>query len=226
MGLFIKDDWNISPQLSLNLGLRYENQTNIDDNTNFAPRFGFGWAPGAGGAKPPKTVFRGGIGIFYERFGANNTLNALRLDGVQQQQYIISGNNPILGQAVFGLNGVTNVPTATQLANIAPLTSTPRIIADDLQAPYSIQGGVSIERTLPARSNLSFYYFYSRSLHQIRSRNINAPVCPPGFACPTNDPAQILALRPDPTQGNLFQTESSGVSTDQRLIVSYRTLLS
>ncbi|NNF00365.1 MAG: hypothetical protein HKN25_15195 [Pyrinomonadaceae bacterium] len=226
VGLFIKDDWNVSPKLSLNFGLRYENQTNISDNSNFAPRFGFGFAPGAGGAKPPKTVLRGGIGIFYSRFGANNTLTAQRLDGIRQQQFIIGGNNPILGQAIFDLNGVTNVPTADQLANIAPLTSTPRIVADGLQAPYSIQGGLSVERTLPARSNLSFYYYFSRSLHQIRSRNINAPVCPPGFDCPVNDPVQLLALRPDPTQGNIYQYESSGVSTDQRFVVSFRTLLS
>jgi len=226
LGLFIKDDWNVSPQLSLNFGIRYENQTNINDSFNFAPRFGFGWAPGAGGAKAPKTVFRGGLGIFFERFGANNTLTAQRLDGISQQQFIIGGTNPILGQSVFGLNGVTNVPTAAQLANVAPLTSTPRIVADGLQAPYSIQGGISVERTLPARSNLSFYYFFSRSLHDIRSRNINAPVCPPGFECPVNDPVQLLALRPDPTQGNLYQYESSGVGTDQRLIMSFRTLLS
>ena len=226
LGLFIKDDWNVSPQLSLNFGLRYENQTNISDSFNFAPRFGFGWAPGAGGAKPPKTVLRGGIGIFYSRFRANNTLTAQRLDGIQQQQFIIGGTNPILGQPVFSLGGVTNVPTAAQLANIAPLTSTPRIVADGLQAPYSVQGGVSVERTLPARSNLSFYYFFARRLHQIRSRNINAPVCPPGFDCPVNDPAQLLALRPDPTQGNLYQYESSGTATDHRATVSFRTLLS
>ncbi|MBN8129419.1 TonB-dependent receptor, partial [Vibrio vulnificus] len=37
-GLFVTDDWRIAPSFTLSLGLRYENQTNISDNFNFAPR--------------------------------------------------------------------------------------------------------------------------------------------------------------------------------------------
>lgn len=226
VGLFFKDDWRVNPGLTLSFGLRYENQSNINDNLNFAPRFSFAFSPGAGGAKAPKTVFRGGLGIFYSRFGENLTLQAQRLDGIQQQNFIIGNGNPILGQAIFSLNGVTNVPTADQLANIAPLTSTPRIIASDIQAPYTMQGAFSFERQLPASSSLSIYYTFSRNLHLIRSRNINAPVCPPGFACPTTDPVALQALRPDPTQGNIYQFESSGYATDQRLIFRFSTRFS
>jgi hypothetical protein len=63
-GGFVTDDWRISPKLTLGFGLRYENQTNINDKLNFAPRFNFAYSPGAGGARAPKTVFRGGAGIF------------------------------------------------------------------------------------------------------------------------------------------------------------------
>ncbi len=223
VGLFITDDWRVNPGLTLSFGLRYENQTNIDDDLNFAPRFSFAYSPGAGGANPPKTVFRGGFGIFYNRFSENLSLQAQRLDGVSQQQFIIGGTSPILSQPVFTLNGVTNVPTAAQLGNVAPLTSTPRLIADNLQAPYTMQGAFSVERQLPGRSTIALYYVLSRNLHLIRSRNINAPVCPPGFACPTNDPLQLQQLRPDPTQGNLYQYESSGVLEQQQLIVNFRT---
>ncbi|MDQ3635645.1 MAG: carboxypeptidase regulatory-like domain-containing protein [Acidobacteriota bacterium] len=226
VGLFATDDWRVNPGLTLSFGLRYENQSNINDNFNIAPRFSFAYSPGAGGAKSPKTVFRGGFGIFYDRFGENYSLQAQRLNGFSQQQYIITANPTILGQSVFSLNGVTNVPTAAQLANIAPLTSTPRIIADDLQSPYTIQGAFSVERQLPGRSNVSLYYVLSRNLHLIRSRNINAPVCPTGTACPINDPAALQLLRPDPTQGNLYQYESSGVLDQQQLIVSFRTFFS
>ncbi len=51
LGLFATDDWRIRPDLTLSFGLRYENQTNISSNMNFAPRFSFAWSPGAGGAK-------------------------------------------------------------------------------------------------------------------------------------------------------------------------------
>ncbi len=224
VGLFVTDDWRVNQKLTLSFGLRYENQTNISDSLNFAPRFSFAFSPGAGKQGTPKTVFRGGIGIFYDRFSENLTLQALRLDGTQQQQYILSNGNPLLAQPVFTLDGVTNVPTAEQLALIAPLTSTPRVIADDLQAPYTIQTALSVERQLPGRSTFSVYYVTSRNLHQIRSRNINAPVCPPGTLCPT-DPGQRQALRPDPSQGNIYQYESSGVVEQQQLIFSFRTFL-
>lgn len=226
VGAFITDDWRVNPGLTLSFGLRYENQTNISDNANFAPRFSFAWSPGAGKSGTPKTVFRGGMGIFYTRFGENYSLQALRLDGVRQQQYIVGVGNPLLSQPVFTLDGVTNVPTAQDLAMVSPLSSTPRIIAADLQAPYTIQGAFSVERQLPGRSTVSVYYVTSRELHEIRSRNINAPVCPPGFDCPVNDPTALAALRPDPTAGNIYQYESSGYSNSQRLIVSFRTFFS
>ncbi len=225
IGVFATDDWRVNPGLTLSFGLRYENQTNISDNFNFAPRFSFAYSPGAGGAKPPKTVFRGGFGIFYNRFSENLTLQAIRNDGVQQQQFLINGNNALLDQAVFTLDGVSNVPTADQIAAFSPRASIPRLIAGNLQSPYTIQTAFSVERQLPGRSTLALYYVASRNLHQIRSRNINAPVCPPGTICPT-DADQRNALRPDPNAGNIYQYESSGYLEQQQLIVSFRTFYS
>jgi hypothetical protein len=230
-GLFITDDWRARKDLTLSYGLRYENQTNLNDNLNFAPRLGFAWSPGAGGARQSKTVIRGGFGLFFERFGENTTLQAERFDGFSQIRYVVTNSNPaILGQAVFTNSGVTNVPTAAQLAALAPLTSIPYKIADNLQSPYSIQSVISIEHTLPWRTTVSATFVNSRALHSLRIRNINAPVCPPGFACPSNpnDPAQVAALkalRPDPTQGNIYQYESSGYSSSQQLNLGIRTLM-
>ncbi|MEZ5306610.1 MAG: carboxypeptidase regulatory-like domain-containing protein [Pyrinomonadaceae bacterium] len=226
VGAFITEDWKVNPGLTMSFGLRYENQTNINDNLNFAPRFSFAFSPGAGGAKAPKSVFRGGFGVFYSRFSDNNVLTAERLDGVSQQQYIVGNGNALLSQPVFTLNGVTNVPTIDQLSAIAPLSSTPRVLANDLQAPYTIQMALSWERQLPARSTFSVYYVGSRDLHLIRSRNINAPVCPPGFDCPIGDATALQALRPDPTTGNIYQYESSGVLDQHQLIFNFRTILS
>ena len=43
------------------LRICYETQNNIKDHLDFAPRFGFAWAPGVKGNKPSKTVVRGGL---------------------------------------------------------------------------------------------------------------------------------------------------------------------
>ncbi len=223
-GLFITDDWKARKDLTLSFGLRYENQTNIGDGLNFAPRIGIAWQPGAGGARQPKTVIRGGLGVFYERFGENNTLTAQRFDGVSQLRYTVTNNPAILGAAVFTNNGVTNVPTAAQLGALAPLTSIPYKIADNLQVPYSIQSVISVERQLPWRTTASATFINSRALHTLRVRNINAPVCPPLTACPLLA-ADIQLLRPDKTQGNIYQYESSGYSSTQQLVFNFRTII-
>jgi hypothetical protein len=222
---FFTDDWKARKDMTLSFGLRYENQSNIHSNMNFAPRFGIAWSPGAGGAKPPKTVFRGGGGVFYDRFGENQTLRAIRQNGTTQLSYLVTNNPAILGQAVFSTNGsVTNVPTADQLAAVTPLSSIPYRVASDLQAPYSIQWAGSIEHQFNPMTNVSLTYTQSRSLHTFRVRNINAPICPDVITCPLGlTTAQIAAHRPDPTQGNIYQVESSGASDAKFVRVNFRT---
>jgi hypothetical protein len=225
-GAFITDDWRISPQLTLGFGLRYENQTNISDNLNFAPRFSFAYSPGAGGARQPKTVFRGGIGIFYDRFGENLTLQAERFNGTNQLNLIVSANDPdpirrqaaiaLLSQPVFTLSGVTNVPTAQQILAVLPQSNTITRVSPDLQSPYTIQTALGVERQLPLKTTMTVFYIASRTLHLLRTRNVNAPICANGQSC-------LGALRPDPSQGAIYQYESSGVLNQQQLIVNFRT---
>jgi hypothetical protein len=227
-GLFVTDDWRVSPALLLSFGLRYENQTNISSKFNFAPRFGFAYSPGAGGAKAPKTVFRGGAGVFYDRFSENFTLQADRFDGVSQLNLFVNGNetDPILkaaalallAQPTFTLTGVTNVPTAAQILAALPQSNTIRRIGSDLQAPYTMQAAFGVERQLPAtwKTTLTGYFVTSRALHQLRSRNVNAPVCPLQVNCTT-------APRPFAAFGNINEYESTGITKQNQLIVSFRS---
>ncbi len=228
-GLFVSDDWKVSPALSLSFGLRYENQTNISSKLNFAPRFGFAWSPGAGGARAPKTVFRGGAGIFYDRFSENLTLQAERFNGVDQLNLLVSANETdparlaaalaLLAQPVFTQNGVTNVPTSEQILAVLPQSNTIRQVSPDLQAPYTIQAAIGVERQLPARTTLAAFFISSRILHQLRSRNINAPICPTQENC-------LTAPRPQPGQGNIYEYESSGTTRTNQFILNFRSNLS
>ena len=230
LGLFISDDWRVNPGLTLSFGLRYENQTNVSDNFNLAPRFSFAWSPGAGGARAPKTVIRGGFGVFYERFSENLTLQALRFGGTEQLDLIVSANETdpvrraaaiaLLQQPIFSVDGVTNVPTSDQILGVLPQSNTIRRVSGELKIPMMAQWALGIERQLPSRTTFAVFYIGSRTQNVLRSRNVNAPICPPDVqvvsGCNT-------APRPDPTLGNIFEYESTGTLDQNRLNVNIRS---
>ncbi len=228
-GIFANDDWRVNQKLTLSYGLRYEAQTNVKNNLNFAPRFGFAYSPGAGGAKPPKTVFRGGFGVFYDRISDNLSLQAVRFNGENQLQYIVRLNDPnpanaaiaqsILSQAVFSINGVTNVPTAAQLAAVLPGTTTTRQLDPDIKSPQTIQGAISVERQLPFRTTLSATYLWARTRDLLRTVNVNAPICPTPTFCPAGSTVPL------PGDGNIYNFESNGRFNQNQLILNFNTRL-
>jgi Carboxypeptidase regulatory-like domain/TonB dependent receptor len=208
-GVYVQDDWRVNPKLTLSSGLRYENQTGVSDNANFAPRFAIAYAPGAGSNKTPKTVFRAGAGIFYERFGRYLILQAQRFNGISQQQYIVT-DPVILDSIVFTANGASNVPTVQSLNSFAQPQTT-RIVSPALNIPRYVQTALSVERQLPFKTTVSLSYVNTGIQRQLRSRNINAPV---------------NGVRPQPNAGNIFQYESTGRYNQNQLIVNFKSSFS
>lgn len=101
-GFYAEDSWQVHPQLTLNLGLRFDYSSLFsDDKNNFAPRLGFAWNLDRAG----DTVIRGGWGRFYDETVMDTVLNTPALGGIQQAtldlQVIPRGasfyNNPAVG---------------------------------------------------------------------------------------------------------------------------------
>ena len=248
VGFYWQDDWRIKPNLTFSYGIRYENQTNINSKFNFAPRVAFAWSPGAANsAKPPKTVIRGGAGIFYQRFSENSILTTERFNGITQQQFAVP-------EPIFKQNGVLVPPTLVQLTDPALtkiyaalnsfqcLTGGPTNcvaakpnqadlnlqqqavwqIAPNLQAPAMYLIGGQIEHQLP--KNITAYVGVSsiRVLHMSRPRDINAPL--PGTIGDTA-PQTPTGIRPVPALGDVNQFESSGKMRQTTMFIGFNSRL-
>src|SRR3954447_9027029 len=76
---YAQDSVRVSNDLTLDLGLRYDNQTLTDAKKDFAPRVGFGWHPNG----DPRLAVRGGYGMYYTQIQSNLLADALTggLDG-------------------------------------------------------------------------------------------------------------------------------------------------
>lgn len=173
--LFAQDDWRVNRNLTLNLGLRYELETNLNNNdwyanrnplvqhfyrgdrkrdkNNFAPRFGFNWATNDG-----KTSIHGGYGIYYDRITLQILSLERGLDGRALAIEVRAGNalTDPTGAPIF-INPATGrfQPFAPTLSN--PFTgfilpgagaSGINIIQNDLQNPMVQQFNLGIQREL------------------------------------------------------------------------------
>lgn len=164
---FVQDDWKMLPNLSVNLGLRYEYeklpdpqipnialpQTSIkpSDKNNIGPRFGFSWDPFHSG----KTAIRGGYGIFYGRIINGAIYQVLSNSAAQGAQYTLS-LNPVN-------SGILN-PLAPRYPNTFSTTLTTTaarsvsVYSPNLQNPMIQQADLSIQRDLGWRTTISGSY--------------------------------------------------------------------
>lgn len=205
-GLYVQDDWRWLPNLTVSFGLRFETQNAIHDHRDWAPRVSFAWGMDGSQKKAPKTVLRGGFGMFYERFSDTNVVQAERLNGITQIQYIVTCTtlpcDPLLGYP--------NPPSQSDLQNSSPTTYQ---IDPRLHSPYILQSAVSLERQITKAATVTISYLNSRGFDQLLTRNINAPIPP------ATDPADPT-VRPLGTLNNIYQYATEGVFRQNQLIAN------
>jgi hypothetical protein len=88
VGLWLHERWQARPGLTLEAGLRYDRQWMPPGipgtNTNFAPRAGLAWRPGA--SSP--WVIRAGGGLFYDRYPLAWLNDAIQKDGIRGDELV------------------------------------------------------------------------------------------------------------------------------------------
>ncbi|HEY3580245.1 MAG TPA: hypothetical protein VGK82_06855, partial [Pyrinomonadaceae bacterium] len=170
---FVQDDWRVHRQFTLNLGLRYEVDTDVKnvsrvdelnplilpflhgtrtrDKNNFAPRVGFNFSTADG-----RTSIHGGYGIYYDRVTLEIQTLERGLDGRALPIEVRAGNLFFIPpQFLFDPVNGTFPPPAPTLAN--PFTGFVlpgagaggiNIIDNDLQNPMVQQMNVGVQREL------------------------------------------------------------------------------
>ncbi len=181
-GFFAQDDVRVRPNLSLNLGLRYEfittptevngklsNLRNVTDSTltigepwhsnpslhNIAPRLGLNWDPSGKGTMS----VRAGFGLFH--------------DEILPKYYFFSGS---LNPPFTTRTTIVNPPFPNVMANFnpnAPIRAQLQTINYDLQSPFLTQYNFGVQRALPGDWDVFAGYVGSRGRNLIRLGDAN-----------------------------------------------------
>ena len=194
-GSFIQDQIKVSPRVQLSLGLRYDWQTFIPDNNNFAPRVSLAYAPGKG-----KTILRVGSGVFYDRTGGDFPATVKLHNGINL--YSIQLQNPSF--PLTAVPGPGSVPTSLVQ------------FYQHIRTPYAIQYSFGAERQLHKTLTVTAAYRGQVQIKSFRSRDANAPILPP------NPELTAVYPRPDPKFGQIQQIESGGRTLLNGFDLSFR----
>src|SRR6476469_166091 len=107
---FVQDQWQMAPNFTLNVGVRYELDSQYGalatDKNNFAPRLSFAWDP----FKDHKTVVRAGYGIFYSPIYG-------QIADVVQTLGLVNGNRQI-AQTFVSINPSGTTPPGVCPGNV------------------------------------------------------------------------------------------------------------
>jgi Carboxypeptidase regulatory-like domain len=224
LGFFVLDSYKPRPDLTLELGLRYEWNmtpserydrfivfdpksaslvrvgTGIDaiyheNNKNFQPRVGFAWTPFKNG----KTVLRGAYGIYVDQ-PMTSIVTAT------------SGNPPLAIPLTF--TGTVRLDNAINVAGPSGLA--PQTIDHDFDNAYMQSWNLNAQHEF-SKFVLMVGYIGSKGTHLITRRNLNQPV---NGVRPYPTLSLSSPILPGTPLGNITQVEGTGNSSYDALWVT------
>ena len=191
---FVNDTWRVKPNLSLNLGLRYENYgTSFNvvqfpafagfdqpfdavakqkgDNNNFAPRVSFAYTPHLASwlFGEDKTVIRGGVGVGYDVF-FNNILSNTAASPPNAFGVTLLGSTA--GGRGFANAGVNSLPTSGSPNPKAAVQS----IDPNLVNPMTWTWNLDVQRQLPGNFIVDAAYVGTRGIRLFINEQLNPGV--------------------------------------------------
>jgi hypothetical protein len=205
---YVNDNWKVKPNLTINLGLRYEHttvpfgeraqslnsissvpgvlsfNTPKSQNDAWAPRLGLAWSPGKDG----NTSIRAGFGLAYDVLYDN--IGILSLPPQLSTTVDVTGATLANGNPVpnflknGGISPTASAPSAcTTAASCRALTST--YIPDQL-LPYTISWNLGIQRVWHKDYTLEVRYVGTKGVHLDTQTHLNiADGAYPGHSLPT-----------------------------------------
>ena len=218
-GFFAQDDWQVTPQLKVLYGVRYDvfdvpsarpfaanpySQTFAIDKNNFGPRAGLSWAVDSSA----RTVVRASTGLMYEPPLLDFYDNAILNNG-DPASFTVSISGTSAGAPAF----------PTSLANVPSTFVLPRQSITVVDPAFRTQSAwlsnVQIERAL--NSDLAVSAGYVNSIGRHLPVLIDVNLIPTGATLPDGrliySTAVSAATRVDPTFNQVNMFKSIGTST-------------
>jgi outer membrane receptor protein involved in Fe transport len=246
---FVQDEWRLHPQLTLNLGVRYDLEAiskpvvrnpspalasaGLDtselrtDKNNFAPRLGLAWAPLHNGS----LVFRAGYGLYYARTPSVLTGRAYSQNGITVQTRTLFGGTadassiPSYPNNMCGPPDLSGAPpncAAPPLGGAGPLL---QFFSPAYVQPYTQQGSLGFQVQLAQDWVLSASYLGVKGSHLQRWQdgNLGTPESPAsiGIAGTTESLSYQRFTLPRPIAGfgRILLLESSASSIYHALVL-------
>jgi hypothetical protein len=182
---FVQDTWKVRPNVSLNLGVRYEyttvpytmRQQTINaistvpgvlefsepkaQKNNWAPRVGIAWSPGRTG----NTSIRAGFGMSYDVLFDNLGLLALPPQ-LSTTQDVGAPGQPAIGSPNFLKNGgLTGGSAGAAFTPEEARAATSNYIPNVIRQPYSISWNVGVQHVFAQNYTFEARYLGTRGVH-------------------------------------------------------------
>ncbi len=212
-GIYVQDEWQATPSLTLNAGLRYDLQFLRGvflDTDNLSPRVGLAWTP----FTDKRAVVRASYGLFYDRVPLRSLSNALESN---DNSTSLDSNTFLTLALSFGQSGAPAFPAIASGFNALTLPANLRVslttMNPHMQNAYAQQVALEIEQRLTASTTLDLNYQHLRGDRLLISVNQNTPGC-----LASVDPINLC--RPHSELGNIKQYSAEAASAYDGLQLS------